>query len=169
MEHVPEVLRLLSDPRVAQWLWPGGDPPSEQQVIDGTAEKEMHWERYGFGLWLMRDRDTGEMVGRGGLQWTYVTDRSEIEAGWAVMPERWGQGLATELAQSSIDVAFGPLELEDIIAFTLPQNLASRRVMEKTGFRYEQDIIRLSLPHVLYRRRADGFSRWAPYRGGYGS
>jgi RimJ/RimL family protein N-acetyltransferase len=154
MEHVPEVLSLLQDPRVAEWLWPGGEPPSEQEVIDGTADKEAHWDRYGFGMWLLRDRADRRMVGRGGLQWTYVAGLNEIEVGWAIVPERWGQGLATELAGASIEVAFGVLELSEIVAFTLPNNLASRRVMEKAGFVYEQEIVHVSLPHVLYRRRA---------------
>lgn len=95
------------------------------------------------------------MVGRGGLQCTYVATLNEVEAGCAIAPERWGQGLATELAEASIEAAFGPLGLGEIIAFSLPDNLASRRVMEKTGFVFERDIIHGGLPHVLYRRRAD--------------
>lgn len=154
MEHVDEVSRLLRDPRVSHTLWPGAELPSEQQVIESTAEKARHWERYGFGLWLLRDRRTGEMVGRGGLQWTYVATLDEIEVGWAIVPERWNQGLATELAHASIDAAFGPLELREIIAFSLPDNLASRRVMEKSGFVFERDIVHAGRPHVLYRRTA---------------
>src|SRR5438270_7571491 len=95
------------------------------------------------------------MIGRGGLQWTYVAELNEVEAGWAIVPERWGQGLATELAWAAIEAAFGPLGLREIVAFALPDNLASRRVMEKTGFVFERDIVHAGLPHVLYRRRAE--------------
>jgi RimJ/RimL family protein N-acetyltransferase len=129
MDDLPDMLRLLQDPRVAESLWPEIGVPTEQDVISGTAAKERHWERFGFGLWVQRDKETGEMVGRGGLQWTYVGGREEVE------------------------VAFGPLHLDEIVAFTLPRNRASRRVMEKTGFRYEKDIVHANLPHVLYRRR----------------
>jgi [ribosomal protein S5]-alanine N-acetyltransferase len=155
MEHVPEVSRLLRDPRVAQTLWPSTKVPTEQQVIDSTAEKERHWSRYAFGMWLVRDRATGEMVGRGGLQWTYVASLNEVEAGWAIVPKRWGQGLASEVAHAAIDVAFGPLELHEIVAFALPENVASRRVMEKTGFVLGGEIVHGGRQHVLYRRRAD--------------
>jgi RimJ/RimL family protein N-acetyltransferase len=86
------------------------------------------------------------------LQWTYVAELDEVEVAWAISPERWGRGLATELARASITTAFGPLGLSGIIAFTLPHNLASRRVMEKTGFVYERNIVHAQLPHVLYRR-----------------
>lgn len=156
LEHVGDISRLMRDPRVARTLSPDGRPPSEQDVMESTAEKERHWERYGFGMWLVRELATGEAVGRGGLQWTYISDLGEVEAAWAIVPERWGEGLATELAQASIQSAFGPLGMRSIIAFTLPHNRASRRVMEKTGFEYERDIVHVGLPHVLYRRTAAG-------------
>jgi RimJ/RimL family protein N-acetyltransferase len=153
MEHLPEISPLLLDPRVAEWLWPHGGP-TEQDLIDGTRQKEAHWERYGFGIWLLRDIHTGAAVGWGGLQRTYVAELDEVEAAWAIAPERWGQGLATELAHASIRTAFRALGLREIIAFTLPHNVASRRVMEKSGFVYEGDIVHALLLHVLYRRRA---------------
>jgi len=153
MEHLPEVSTLLQDPRVAEWLWPHGGP-TDQDLIDGTRQKERHWERHGFGLWLLRDIDTQAVTGWGGLQWTYVAELNEVEVAWAIAPDRWRQGLATELAETSIATAFGPLGLDEIIAFTMPHNVASRRVMEKTGFVYERDIVHALRPHVLYRRRA---------------
>ncbi len=154
MDHLPEVSRLLRDPRVARTLWPGVASPTEQDVIASTREKERHWERYGFGLWLLRDASTGEAVGRGGLQWTYIAELNQVEVGWAIVPKRWRQGLATELARASIEIAFGPLGLNQIIAFTLPENRASRRIIEKTGFVFEREIVHASLTHVLYRRSA---------------
>jgi RimJ/RimL family protein N-acetyltransferase len=154
VQHLPEVSRLLLDPSVGRTLWHGSEPPSEQELVEGLLDKERHWERYGFGLWLLRDRLTGEMVGRGGLQWTCAVGPNEIEAAWAIVPKRWRQGLATELAQAAIETAFGPLGLAEIVAFTLEDNLASRRVMEKTGFIYERETTHVGLPHVLYRRTA---------------
>ncbi len=154
-EHTEELTVLLCDPRVARTLWPTPEPPSEADVAAGLAGKLEHWARYGFGLWLLRDRATGEMVGRGGLQHTFVDGMHEIEVGWAIVPERWNQGLATELALTSIEVAFGPLALPHVVAFTLPHNAASRRVMDKAGFRYEREIVHVGLPHVLYSRRPD--------------
>lgn len=151
-DHLAELSELLQDPRVSEWLWPHGGPTA-RDLSEMTRQKERHWERYGFGLWLLRDANTDAVVGWGGLQWTYVAELDEVEVAWAISPERWRQGLATELAQASISTAFGPLGLKEIIAFTLPHNVASRRVMEKAGFIYERDIVHALLPHVLYRRR----------------
>jgi RimJ/RimL family protein N-acetyltransferase len=156
MEHVEDMIRLLCDPRVADYVWHGTGVPSEQDVIDSTLDKERHWERHRFGLWVQRERDSGKIVGRGGLQWTHVVDCNEVEVAWVVDPERWGQGFATELAEASIEIAFGPLGLNEIVAFTLPHNVASRRVMEKTGFVYDREISYVGHTHVLYRLGAGG-------------
>jgi [ribosomal protein S5]-alanine N-acetyltransferase len=152
-DHVAELAPLLLDPRVGATLWPRPKPPTEADLRESLKAKVDHWDRYGFGMWLLRDRHTERMVGRGGLQYTYTAGLDDIEAGWAIIPERWGQGLATELAFACIEVAFNDLELLDVIAFALPTNVASRRVMEKSGFQYERDIVHAGLPHVLYRHR----------------
>jgi ribosomal-protein-alanine N-acetyltransferase len=149
--HQDELARLLRDPRVATTLWPGEPPPGEAQLRYILSDKMDHWQRYGFGLWLLRDRATGVMVGRGGLQHTVVGVDGEVEAGWAIVPERWGEGLGTELARACTAVAFGELELEEVIAMALPTNVASRRVMEKSGFAYERDVTHKGIAHVLYR------------------
>jgi len=154
-EHGPELERLLMDPRVTPTLWARDEPITPADCEAGLSDKLRHWESYGFGQWLWRDRASGEMVGRGGPQWTNASGKDEIEIGWVIVPERWREGLATELARASLDVAFGPLGLDEVIAYTLPDNVASWRVMEKTGFVFEREIEYVGLRHVLYRRRAD--------------
>jgi RimJ/RimL family protein N-acetyltransferase len=72
------------------------------------------------------------------------------------MPAYWGQGYATELGAAAVELAFGPLGLDSVVAYTLPHNLASRRVMDKLGFSYEREIVYADLPHVLYRRYSPG-------------
>jgi ribosomal-protein-alanine N-acetyltransferase len=151
-EHEAEIAELTLDPRVYRTLWPWAYPPTRADVRAGLVDKRDHWERYGFGLWLLRDRATGLMVGRGGLQYTDAIGGFAVEAAWAITPERWGEGLATELAAASVSVAFDVLHLHDLIAITLPDNLASRRVMEKAGFSYDGSIEHVGLAHVLYRR-----------------
>jgi ribosomal-protein-alanine N-acetyltransferase len=150
---VPELLRLLRDPRVAATLSPSGQPPSEAEVRAGVIEAVGHWELNGFGLWVLRDRSGSGLIGRGGLQHTFATGEDEVEVAWAIVPELWGRGLATELARASVDAAFGALELADLIAYTLPGNLASRRVMEKTGFAFEGTVERDGVVQAMYRLR----------------
>ena len=150
---LPDLLRLLRDPRLAKTLSLTKQPPSEEEVRAGLIEAMGHWELHGLGLWLLRHRFDGQLIGRGGLQHTFVTGQDEVEVAWAIVPELWGRGLATELAGVSGDAAFGPLDFREVIAYTLADNHASRRVMEKTGFRFEGTIDSGGLTQVLYRLR----------------
>ena len=154
-EHAAEECRLLLDPRVGATLWARRTPPTEDEIVDGLAAKAAHWERHGFGMWLLRDRETGEMVGRGGLQHTFTAGLQDVEAAWAIVPERWRQGLATELANACVTVGFGQLGLRSIVAFTLPDNVASRRVMEKAGLQAAGTVLHSGIPHLLYRLSAE--------------
>jgi RimJ/RimL family protein N-acetyltransferase len=76
------------------------------------------------------------------------------------MPDFWGHGLATELAHAFVEIGFETLRLPELIALTLTTNAKSRRVMEKAGFRYERDVVKMDMPHILCRQSADR------YRGG---
>jgi ribosomal-protein-alanine N-acetyltransferase len=151
-EHEPDVVTLALDPRVYRTLWPWSFPPTIADVRSGLRRQSEHWERHGFGLWLLRDRADGTLVGRGGLQYTDVLGGHAVEVAWAVVPERWGEGLATELAQGAVALAFHALGLDEVIAVTLPDNRASRRVMEKAGFADAGEVEHVGLEHVLYRR-----------------
>jgi len=150
-EDSDELAVLLRHPRVARTAWAKPEPPTEAEVASQVIGHVEHWRRHGFGLWLLRDRATGAMLGRGGLQHTDVDGRDQVEIAWAIVPERWGEGLATELALKSVAIAFDDLGVDELVVLTLPDNIASRRVAEKAGFRYERDIEHADLPHVLYR------------------
>jgi RimJ/RimL family protein N-acetyltransferase len=104
---------------------------------------------------VWRLRESGEFAGRGGLRHTEIEGVLETEVAWAVVPELWGRGLGTEIGRAAVDHAFARLGLPDVVAFTLPDNLPSRRVMEKLGFALEREISHAGLPHVLYRVRPE--------------
>ena len=148
IDHLAALCELLGDARVGATL---GGTRTPDEVALGIAAQASHWEAHGFGYWTFFDRATGAPVARGGLSRAHVGGRAEVEVGWAVTSSRWGEGLATELGEAAIAVAFGPLALPDVVAYTLPGNVASRRVMEKLGFVYERDVMHAALAHVLYR------------------
>jgi len=114
-EHEPDLARLALDARVYPTLWPSPYPPTEADVHDGLRRQLDLWERHGFGLWLLRDRATGEFVGRGGLEYTDAPGRLSVELAWAIVPERWRQGLATELARAAVRTGFQDLDLMELM------------------------------------------------------
>jgi RimJ/RimL family protein N-acetyltransferase len=56
-----------------------------------------------------------------------------VEIGWRLAAAHWNRGLATEGARRCLRYAFQELALPEVVAFTVPANLRSRRVMEKLG------------------------------------
>jgi ribosomal-protein-alanine N-acetyltransferase len=150
-EDFPELCQLLQDPRVAATL---GGPRPEARVRQDLEASQAHWARYGFGIWMFRDPADGPLIGRCGLRHVEVEGQQEVELLYALRFESWGRGLATEMAAACLEVGFERLGLEDVVAFTLTTNRASRRVMEKVGMRYERDILHAGLPHVLFRLTA---------------
>jgi RimJ/RimL family protein N-acetyltransferase len=152
--HQSLLLPILADPRVAATMGGVATASEVAEQLEGAAAR---WERDGFGYWMFFETATGAPVARGGLARTEFDGQPEVEVAWTVAPDRWGEGFATELGVVSVEVAFGPLELPDVVAFTTPDNLASRRVMEKLGFAYEKTApYKVYGDHVLYRKAAPG-------------
>jgi RimJ/RimL family protein N-acetyltransferase len=73
-----------------------------------------------------------------------------VEVGWSIAPARWGEGLAPEAARAALDWGFERADLAEIVSFTMVENLASQRVMQKLGLEYVRDFQRQGFPHVLY-------------------
>jgi RimJ/RimL family protein N-acetyltransferase len=84
---------------------------------------------------MLLRRFTGEFLG-----WFRLSQRAtatdEAEVGYRLRRAWWGQGYATEGWRALIDAAFTDLGLRRVYAETMAVNLASRRVMEKSGMRH---------------------------------
>ncbi len=152
--------RINSDPRVMEFF-----PAclSREQSDGLIARAEAHFEAHGFGPFAAELCASGELAGFVGLMIprfeAYFTPCVEI--GWRLGFPFWNQGLATEAAQAVLGFAFGELGIEEIVSFTVPGNVRSRRVMEKLGMAYDGEFDHPSLPeghplrrHVLYRKTA---------------
>lgn len=142
--------RLFTAPKVQRWLRPRPLSPFARADLERMARRDMaHWDRHGYGPWAVRERQGGAFVGRGGLAWATVAGRRAVELPWAVMPEFQNRGYATEMAQAAIAAA-REAGLDRVVSLTLPDNLASRRVMEKCGLILVGEVEHVGLDHVLY-------------------
>ena len=142
-------VRFYGDERIAEEVWPVGlrTPDHARATLHKFID---HWERWGFGLWTVLLPD-GTVIGQAGAQHTTVDGRREVELGWFIDADHWNRGYATEMAREAVRVAFDVLGLDNVVAFTVDRNAASRAVMEKLGMTYERDIEHAGMPHVLYR------------------
>jgi ribosomal-protein-alanine N-acetyltransferase len=125
-----------------------------EQVQQRSLADIEHWEKYGFGMWMWCDKVSGNYVGRAGLKRIEIAGVDEVELGYAIKKEYWGQGLAKEMARAAIEYGFNNLQLRDLVCFTLASNVQSLSVMKKLGFIYEKDFIYANLPHKLHRLKA---------------
>ncbi len=119
------------------------------QFVHGAVE---HWQRKGYGQWMFAEKATGRTVGRCGLRHYRLDNCDEIELLYAFEPDVWGRGYGSEAACAVVNHAFDTVGVESIVSFTLPDNPASRRVMEKAGLRFEKEMIRLEPPAFLVYR-----------------
>src|SRR5262249_13517165 len=128
--------KINSDPEVMRHTGDGNP------VSRGETEKRLHayiehWRQHGFGLRAAIHKHDHAFVGFCGLQ--FVVGTQEIEVGFRLAKQYWGQGLATEAARAVIRRGFQVLGLERIIGLAHPENLASQRVLEKSGLKHEKD------------------------------
>lgn len=115
-----------------------------------VAAYEWQRRRQGYAPWTIVAKSDGRIIGWGGLYEDPFDPGWGVEVGYFLHPTVWGQGYATELVQACTDVADRILRLPVLTAFAHPDNIGSRRVLEKTGFetiRFIPDMQRL-----LFRR-----------------
>ena len=148
--HFRDLCRLWQDPRVMTYT---GGVRSDENIRERMRKSLGHWEAHGFGMWICRARANAELVGNCGLRHIIVEGSSEVDVGYAVLFELWGRGFATEMARAVLSLAFGPIELSDVNALIDPANVASRRVAEKSGLRYEREATLHGDSAALYRIR----------------
>jgi RimJ/RimL family protein N-acetyltransferase len=165
LEHFPEIHRLHTDPLVMKTLSADGGVMLEEATRKHLQRCSNHWDQYGFGLWVVRAKVGGQFIGRGGLMTYQIDGEDVVGLAYAVMSEHWNQGFATEMAQASVRFGFEQLGLGEIDSWTLPINLASQRVMEKLGFRYERDFEFAGLGHWFYRLIAGDWLKAGRVRG----
>ena len=70
-----------------------------------------HWADHGFGMWMLRDAASSAVIGRAILRHLDVEGVDEVEVGYGFMPDYWGRGLATEIAQACVRIGFDRLGL----------------------------------------------------------
>lgn len=71
---------------------------------------------------------------------------------YLIDPRRWGEGLATEAARAIVRHAHEALDLQRLIGLIDPENVASVRVAERGGMRFERDHVDEHGPCAIYAR-----------------
>ncbi|MCF7808656.1 MAG: GNAT family N-acetyltransferase [Candidatus Marinimicrobia bacterium] len=137
---------LDSDPLVTKYI-NGGKPTPKKHVVERVIPRLLHYNTRddGLGLWAALHKTDLEFMG-----WFHFRPfqpmPEQIELGYRLKRKFWGEGYATEGSEALIQKGFDTLGVTRVVAITDPENIGSRRVMEKVGLRFEGN-------HV----EADGF------------
>ncbi len=137
---------LRTDPDVMKYI---GSVQDEDQLRTVMPRRCFRAGGGAIGFWKVSILVTGEGIGTGLLlplplenddsNWDALGcdefPEEEIEVGYNFLPSAWGNGYATEAACALIGFAFSQTPLEEIVAVTYPENLASQKVLRKAGMK----------------------------------
>jgi ribosomal-protein-alanine N-acetyltransferase len=156
-DDVDPLYRILSDADALRYF-PDPRPPSRERVQKIISHQLQHWGQHGYGWWALEPRSNKELIGWSGLQ--FLPDTVEVEVGYLLGKPFWGQGLATEAAQACVRYGFEQLGLETIVGIVHPENVASQRVIEKSGLSFVDGTRYFGMDCYHYRmERPSGLKR----------
>jgi RimJ/RimL family protein N-acetyltransferase len=144
----PFLVAMFADPKVHATLGGPRDAVRIRVMLDTMIG---NWDRSGYGTWILEDRTTGVPVGWVGLHDTDTGGPGGVELLYAIRSERWREGLATEAGRAVVDFARDALDRDELVCFTLVDNVGSYRTMRGLGFQDAGEVEHAGLPHRLTR------------------
>lgn len=129
-------LQMWTDPRTVAFI--GGAPSERDRAWARLLNYRGLWALLGFGYWAVREKQTGAFVGEVGFadfhRGTDPSFEGEPEMGWAIAPDHYGRGYATEAVKTALAWADLVLPHPRTICMIDDANTASRAVAAKAGF-----------------------------------
>ncbi|WP_336979189.1 GNAT family N-acetyltransferase [Altererythrobacter fulvus] len=127
-------------PEVMRWL---GGVLQAEGVAAQRSRVETCRERNGHCFWLVERKEDGAVLGFCGLKRTDAPDSpslGEMEVGWRLREDAWGQGYAKEAALASLAAGFDTFGAQEIVALTVLENAPSWGLMKRIGMRRREDL-----------------------------
>jgi ribosomal-protein-alanine N-acetyltransferase len=153
MEDLDDLLLIFTDPKVMASF---GEILFDRENMRQWVQRNLdHQERYGYGLFSVILKESGDLVGDCGLEHLEVDGSPEVEIGYDFLSSYWNRGLATEAASAVRDFAFEQLGLQRVVSLIRPDNLASIRVAEKIGMKREKEGREGDIRYYVYSQSRD--------------
>lgn len=125
------LLAVYGDADAMRWVG-DGSPLSEDEARRWLVVTRNNYEKRGYGMFALESLETGDVVGFIGI--VHPSGQAEAEVKYAFTREHWGKGLATEAVRGVVEYGSSVHGLRRMIATTAPENVASHRVLLKSGF-----------------------------------
>lgn len=135
-DDLDDLARIFANPAVTRFIGVAGETASRKETELALDSMIAHWKKTGFGRWAVVHKEAGKLIGYGGLR--SFGDTAELV--YLLDQPYWGKGLATELALACLRFGFIRFPFEKIVGLTKPENLRSRRVLEKVGMHCDREV-----------------------------
>jgi [ribosomal protein S5]-alanine N-acetyltransferase len=130
------ILELVNDPSFIRNIGDRGVRTIDDAARYVSEKLVASYERFGFGLWLVELKATGEAVGLSGL--VKRDSLPDVDIGYAFLPRHWSRGYAFESAAAVMEYGRDALGLRRVVAITSLDNAPSIKVLEKLGLRFDR-------------------------------
>ncbi len=132
IDDAPAALAIWGDPVVMKYIDSGQTLPDLDAVRQAVARAIESYEHRGLCLWPVIEKASGRLIGCCGFH--AFEGGPALELAFHLARSDWAKGYATEAARACVEYAFHSLVATRIVASAHPDNIASIRVLEKTGF-----------------------------------
>ena len=149
-DDIDAFAELFGDPEVMRFSSGTKSRDETLRWIEGCL-LDYQPERWGYGLWAVVFKGTGQVIGFCGLtRYDDLDGQQEVEIGYRFARRSWGQGFATEAASATRDYAFSRLRMNRLFSLIEAENAASIQVARKIGMSLEKTITLWDKPIGVY-------------------
>ena len=106
---------------------------SDEEVQEWLDRQLSRYREYGFGLWAVVLKETGEVIGQCGLTMQPWKNEEVLEIGYLFQRQFWHNGYATEAAAACKKYAFEVLKADEVCSIIRDTNIPSQKVAERNG------------------------------------
>lgn len=146
-----DLVQFLQDREV---MYAYGHDFTDQDVIDWIVRQQKRYREYGFGLWAVILKETGELIGDAGISIQECEGQQIPEIGYHLKKKFWHRGFAREAALGCRDYAFQVLKVPKVYSIIKEDNLPSKKVARAVGMKEEKCFLAKyyagEMPHVLF-------------------
>lgn len=156
----PDLCMILQDKEV---MYAYNGPFSDEEVNGWLERQTGRYREWGYGLWAVVLKQTGEMIGQCGVTRQLWNGEEMLEVGYLFRHSHWHQGYATEAARACMEYAFNVLGASEVCSIIRDNNIPSQRVALRNGMRKAEGVMvkhyrGAEMPHWLYLTTREEFS-----------
>lgn len=151
VDDLPAMYELYSDEAVAKWVEPLYEYEKELEFTKAYIENVYSF--YGYGLWLVFDRKTGELIGRAGISVREIDGEKRCELGYIIRGDRQRQGMGFEVSTAVMEYAADCLMIDELWLCIEKDNTASIGLGKKLGFTLYGSSVCDGKDCCLYRKK----------------